>query len=145
MHSINWLVKEYKHAQDSRYNFSDRRQRRLLAECMEWIKLCQAQNKRRIVFNIYGPKGSGKEYMKSMLINYLRLKKVLTTMWCEVTQDMDYVNAQKTVRAGYSLVVADTKFWRVTPEELVQLIEQSNNKLIILSDSEVPMKDIKHF
>jgi|JI6StandDraft_1071083.scaffolds.fasta_scaffold37158_1 tRNA A58 N-methylase Trm61 len=83
--------------------------------------------------------------MKSMLLNYLIIKRFILKKCEEVTRKIDYAEAQKLSKAGYDLVVLDTTQCDIALEELVELLTSNGTKVIILSEKRVNLNDIKDF
>lgn len=71
------LLRAYSEANDKGYSRAGHHQKEILAKVMMFKKQFERQNRSRFVINIFGGKGSGKEHLKNMLINYLIIKRDL--------------------------------------------------------------------
>jgi pantothenate kinase-related protein Tda10 len=90
------LLRAYSIANEKGFSRAGKHQKIILSQIMAYRKQCDGQNKSRFIINIFGEEGSGKEYLKSMLVNYLVIKRQLDgkEKWKEVMRAVDKVEVQ---------------------------------------------------
>ena len=130
------LIRAYSQANEKGFSRAGSHQKIMLSRVLTYRRQCVRQNKTRFVINIFGPKGSGKEYLKTMLVNYLVIKRELESKdkWKEVTRPVDKVQAQELAKHNYQLIVLDSTHCHMDLKELVSFLVVGSTKMVIMSE-----------
>lgn len=100
------------------------------------------------MINIFGPKGSGKEYLKTMLVNYFFVKRCdldKKDKWKEVVKQVDEAEAHELAKQNYQLIVLDSTHCYMDMRKLVSTLAVGHTKLILMSEKAVELEDVERF